>query len=167
MMDAAHAELLLKGASQAAPDIPGMGIHARPAAMSKTGFMLDLRDNHVRAVSLAMTKASLQAECRHRGVRANNGETKDIIHARLLASDTNDLDQADWLDGPFDNEHLGDFANKPLGELLTTIAQGHRQARTTSSGSKSRTPSTRGTPRRHEATFSHRACCQVPPVSHL
>jgi hypothetical protein len=89
-----HAELLLKGATQAAPDIPGMGIHARPAAMSKTGFMIDLRDQHVRAVSLAMTKASLQAECRRRGIRANNGETKDVIHARLLTSDTNDLDQA-------------------------------------------------------------------------
>eukprot|EP01047_Picozoa_sp_COSAG01_P117844 COSAG01_NODE_46514_length_399_cov_1.560000_2_plen_58_part_00 len=43
MMDAAHAELLLKGAAQAAPDVPAMGIHARPAAMNKKGYMVDLR----------------------------------------------------------------------------------------------------------------------------
>ena len=40
MMDASHAELLLKGAAQAAPDVPAMGIHARPAAMSKKGYIL-------------------------------------------------------------------------------------------------------------------------------
>ena len=43
MMDASHAELLLKGAAQAAPDVPAMGIHARPAAMSKKGYMVRYR----------------------------------------------------------------------------------------------------------------------------
>ena len=56
MMDAAHAELLLKGVAQAAPDIPAMGIHARPVMMSKKGYLVDLRDQHVRAISLAQTK---------------------------------------------------------------------------------------------------------------
>jgi hypothetical protein len=62
--------------------------------MSKKGFMIDLRDQHVRAISLTQTKASLQGECRNRGMRANNGETKDVICAQLhvLAADVRDLD---------------------------------------------------------------------------
>ena len=45
MMDASHAELLLKGAAEAAPDVPAMGIHARPAAMTENRYRTTVQDS--------------------------------------------------------------------------------------------------------------------------
>ena len=50
-MDNDTAALLLAGVRQVADDVPGLGPHARPSQMSKKGFLVDLRDNHVRAIS--------------------------------------------------------------------------------------------------------------------
>ena len=50
-MDNDTAALLLAGVRQVADDVPGLGPHARPSQMSKRGFLVDLRDNHVRAIS--------------------------------------------------------------------------------------------------------------------
>eukprot|EP01047_Picozoa_sp_COSAG01_P114920 COSAG01_NODE_43576_length_421_cov_1.288754_1_plen_63_part_10 len=55
---------------------PGLGPHARPSLMSKKGFLVDLRDNHVRAISDQQTKASIQQEARNRGIKAPGGEQK-------------------------------------------------------------------------------------------
>eukprot|EP01047_Picozoa_sp_COSAG01_P012191 COSAG01_NODE_544_length_15682_cov_107.959379_3_plen_69_part_00 len=51
-MDNDTAALLLAGVRQVADDVPGLGPPARPSQMSKKGFLVDLRDNHTRAIYL-------------------------------------------------------------------------------------------------------------------
>ena len=98
-MDNDTAALLLAGVRQVADDVPGLGPHARPSQFSRRGFLVDLRDNHVRAISDQQTKASIQQEARYRGIKAPGGEQKGPSLARLQATDAGTITTADWIEG--------------------------------------------------------------------